>query len=483
MGGSPVLRWMRPLLGLPRSLLKQFIVHFDPPGAPLPGGPLGAPRLPSLSFQEARELAAYRVRQWFLPRKGAPPGEPLEERSQGAPPQSAGLPAVWPAAVPLPESPPPPHAADVPEGLLRVQALGHGSFLLQTRGPPGGPGAPLSILVDPFFSKRAGPWGRIGVARVRRPAVALSSLPPIDLVLLTSCAYDSLDVGALLQLHEFFSPVLVGPRGALGPLYLPPKLRASAYPLQWGEGPLRLGGAIISLLPAAAAAPSRFLLDKGIGGWGAFCLTLGPHQVYVGGAQGFCPPLLSAAAAAAQQQRLSAALQQTAAAIRDKYEALWGPLEVDDPSPQAQQMAAELAAARNRILQQQQQEEEEKGEGPSGALDLSLLPIGGYEPAALLQRFHMSPEQAVEAHRLLGSRVTVASRFDVLPVGGEPYGEAPLRAEAACAERGLPFNPHLEGTLPPSGGPPGGPTTAAQGPQGGAPRGFYALQPGEAIYV
>ncbi|KAL8451406.1 hypothetical protein Emag_002751 [Eimeria magna] len=499
MGGPAGRRWVRALAGLPRSLLKQFIVHFEPTGGPLPGGPPGGPPFPSLSLQEARSLALYRLRQWFVPQKraeGPQQGPPTAAPSRG--PRDLKPPAVWPSAVPLPEGPPPPHAAEVPEGLLRVQAIGHGSFLLQTRGAPGGPGGPLSILVDPLFSRRAGPWGRLGVRRVSQPGVSVASLPPIDIVLLTSSSYDTMDVKALVELHALFSPVLVGPRGALGPLYLPTKLRGSTYPLQWGEGPLQLGGALFSLLPAASGAPSRFCLDKGVGGWGAFCVTLGPHQVYVGGAQGFDPPLLTAAAAAAQQQRLFAALQQQATNIRDEYEARWGPLETDDPAPEAKAMAAELAAARHSLLQQQQQQqqqqqeqqqqqgEEQQHQSPPGAFDVALIPMGGYEPAALLQRFHMTPEEAVKAHRLLGSRVSVASRYDVLPIGGEPYGEAPLRAQAACAKQGIPFNPHqggppTSGSVAEKGCPPDG-SAASEAPSK-APRGFYALQPGEALYI
>ncbi|KAL8438421.1 hypothetical protein ACSSS7_000164 [Eimeria intestinalis] len=537
MGVPAARRWVGALAGLPRSLLKQFIVHFEPTGALLPGGPPDGLPLPFLSLQEARSLALYRLHQWFVPQKPTegPPHSPPMEGATGRP-LDIKPPAVWPSVVPLPEGPPPPHAAEVPEGLLRVQAIGHGSFLLQTRGPPqGGPWGPISILVDPFFSRRAGPWGQIGgkqqqqqqqqqhhqkqqqqqqqygVAWERQqkrvslwllkgppvscgpglPGVSIASLPPIDVVLLTSCSYDTMDVGALLELHALFSPVLVGPRGALGPLYLPSKLRGSAYPLQWGEGPLQLGGALFSLLPAASGAPSRFGLDKGIGGWGAFCVTLGPHQVFVGGAQGFSPPLLRFAGAAAQQQRLFAALQQQDADIRDKYEARWGPLEADDPTSEARAMAAELAAARQSLLQQQQQrqqqqQEQQQQQGTPGAFDVALIPMGGYEPASLLQRFHMTPEEAVEAHRLLGSRVSVASRYDVLPIGGEPYGEAPLRAQAACAKQGLPFNPH-HGGPPTAGGPPtsGAPPDdpAASGGPPRAPQGFYALQPGEALYV
>ncbi|XP_026190730.1 uncharacterized protein LOC34618090 [Cyclospora cayetanensis] len=473
---SPQMRpgWLKAIAGLPRSFLKQFVVHFDIPKAGLTT-PSGASFLPSLTLKEALALTRYRWSQWIFPPRapsgspntasGALTGTPVRETPSFRPP------SLWPSRLPLPKYPPPPHAEEVPEGLLRVQAIGHGSFLLQTSGLRGSPLRPLSIITDPFFSTHAGPWGRVGVRRVSQPGVSISFLPSIDIVLLTSPSYDSMDMKTLKELQSAFSPVIIGPRGTVGPLYLPPKLRGSAYSLQWEDEPLKLGGAFFSLLPTAGGAPSRWGLDKGVGGWGAFCVLLGTHQVYVGGAQGYNPALLAAAAATAQQQRLAAALNEQEAAVREKYEALWGPLEADDPTPQAKEMATELAAARHRILAQQPQGQHEgvsKAPRDSPGIDLALLPIGGYEPTQLLQRFHMTPEEAVEAHRLLGCRATIASRFDVLPLGAEPFGEAPQRAAAACVERGVPFNPHAK---------------TQGGPSSKADPGFYTLQPGEAIYV
>lgn len=81
----------------------------------------------------------------------------------------------------------------------------------------------------------------------------------------------------------------------------------------------------------------------------------------------------------------------------------------------------------------------------------------------------------LQAHRLLGCTASIAARHDVLPIGGEPYGESPKRAQAACTKLGVPFNPHI-------GAPEEGAHAASGGPQK-APQGFYVLQPGEAIYI
>lgn len=44
-------------------------------------------------------------------------------------------------------------------------------------------------------------------------------------------------------------------------------------------------------------------------------------------------------------------------------------------------------------------------------IDLAILPIGAYRPRWFMGEVHLAPEQALEAHLLLGARVSVASHF------------------------------------------------------------------------
>lgn len=46
-----------------------------------------------------------------------------------------------------------------------------------------------------------------------------------------------------------------------------------------------------------------------------------------------------------------------------------------------------------------------------GAPALSLLPIGAYEPRWFMSAVHMGPEEALEAHRILGSGVSIAIHY------------------------------------------------------------------------
>ena len=54
-----------------------------------------------------------------------------------------------------------------------------------------------------------------------------------------------------------------------------------------------------------------------------------------------------------------------------------------------------------------------------GSPSLSLLPIGAYKPRWFMSAVHMAPEQAVEAHRILGSGATIAIHHGTFQLGDD----------------------------------------------------------------
>jgi L-ascorbate metabolism protein UlaG (beta-lactamase superfamily) len=62
-----------------------------------------------------------------------------------------------------------------------------------------------------------------------------------------------------------------------------------------------------------------------------------------------------------------------------------------------------------------------------GAPDLSLLPIGAYEPRWFMKDVHMNPAEALRAHRDLGSAHSIAMHFGTFQLTTEGIDE-PLRA-------------------------------------------------------
>lgn len=73
-----------------------------------------------------------------------------------------------------------------------------------------------------------------------------------------------------------------------------------------------------------------------------------------------------------------------------------------------------------------------------GPIDLSLLPIGAYEPRWFMQAVHMNPAEAVQAHLDLDSKESIGMHFGTFQLTTEGIDE-PLHAlEEACRSRHIP---------------------------------------------
>jgi N-acyl-phosphatidylethanolamine-hydrolysing phospholipase D len=72
-----------------------------------------------------------------------------------------------------------------------------------------------------------------------------------------------------------------------------------------------------------------------------------------------------------------------------------------------------------------------------GGFDLAALPIGAYEPVAMMRPTHTDPEEAVRAARDLGARRAVAIHFGTFDLSDEPLEEPPRRFRAAAEAQGL----------------------------------------------
>ncbi len=86
-----------------------------------------------------------------------------------------------------------------------------------------------------------------------------------------------------------------------------------------------------------------------------------------------------------------------------------------------------------------------------GPMDLSLIPIGAYSPRRLMQPRHASPGDAVEIHREVRSRLSVAIHWRTFQQTDEPPEQPPFDLFLALERRGVP------------------------------PRAFRVLEPGQAI--
>ncbi|MBO0932787.1 MBL fold metallo-hydrolase [Fibrella aquatilis] len=159
---------------------------------------------------------------------------------------------------------------------LVVTFVGHSSFLLQTDG--------LNILTDPVWSNKIGPTKWLGIKRRRPPGIRYEDLPPIDVVMLSHCHYDHLDLHTLKRLAKDFNPLMVTP---LGVSYLPKKVGGkTTRELDWND--------TLRVLPnlTVTATEARHFSNRGMGDrdrtlWAGYLLHTRFGTIYFAGDTGY----------------------------------------------------------------------------------------------------------------------------------------------------------------------------------------------------
>ena len=71
-----------------------------------------------------------------------------------------------------------------------------------------------------------------------------------------------------------------------------------------------------------------------------------------------------------------------------------------------------------------------------GPFDTVLVPIGAYEPRAIMRAHHTTPEEAVQVARDMGARTMVAMHWGTVVLTDEPPFEPPARFRAAATAAG-----------------------------------------------
>ncbi|MBN1343528.1 MAG: MBL fold metallo-hydrolase [Phycisphaerae bacterium] len=73
-----------------------------------------------------------------------------------------------------------------------------------------------------------------------------------------------------------------------------------------------------------------------------------------------------------------------------------------------------------------------------GPMRLAMLPIGAYEPRWLMSTVHCSPEEAVRAHKILESRMSVAHHFGTFALADDGFACPAEGLRQAVLKAGLP---------------------------------------------
>lgn len=72
-----------------------------------------------------------------------------------------------------------------------------------------------------------------------------------------------------------------------------------------------------------------------------------------------------------------------------------------------------------------------------GRPDITFLPIGGYKPRWFMKMMHINPEEAVEVHLELGSKLTIPMHYGTFPLSDESYDQPLIDLEEAITKRDI----------------------------------------------
>ncbi len=220
-----------------------------------------------------------------------------------------------------------------------------------------------NILTDPIWSQRASPFQWVGPARVRAPGIAFESLPKIDFVLISHNHFDHMDKTTLRRLREVHDPLFfVG-------------LGDSAYLQRFGITKYKE-------------------MD-----WGDV-VTMGILQIHF--------------EQAAHWSRRS---------LNDTNKSLWGSYVIafDTAGTDELQHMQKIYFAGDTGYHTHFRDAFKK----YGPMNISLLPIGAYEPRWFMKNSHMNPEEAVKAHQDLHSQLSIGMHFKTFHLTNEAI-DAPV---------------------------------------------------------
>jgi len=168
------------------------------------------------------------------------------------------------------------------QGELAVTWIGHSTVLVQIGG--------LNLLTDPVWADRASPLSFAGPRRRLQPAVRLTDLPPIDVILISHNHYDHLDLPTVRQLaRRFPTAEWVTPIGVGAPVR-----RAGArqvHDLEWWNRLDMTTTLAITCTPAQHSS-GRGVTDRNRSlwcGWSIETSAGGRQAVYFAGDSAYCP--------------------------------------------------------------------------------------------------------------------------------------------------------------------------------------------------
>jgi len=232
----------------------------------------------------------------------------------------------------------------------------------------------LNVLTDPLFSERASPVSFAGPRRAQPPGLALDQLPHIDAVVISHNHYDHLDKASVQAL----AMQREGSPVFIVPLGLKDWFEAEGIDtvreLDWWQS-TTLGGVEFVLTPVQHWS-ARSPFDRRETLWGGWAIFAADFQLYFGGDTGYSRDFIDTARHFADRQQ-------------------------------------------------------------DAGFDLALLPIGAYEPRWFMRSQHCDPDEAVQIHRDLRARRSMAIHWGVFELADDALDAAPQALASARRRHGV----------------------------------------------
>ena len=269
---------------------------------------------------------------------------------------------------------------------LQITWLGHACFLVQLDG--------LTLLLDPALSERCSPFQFMGPKRYTPSPVTPDQLPHLDGVLFSHCHYDHLDEPTVRALKSKVSTWFV-PEGN-GPWMHSEGVDGEIVELDWWQsGRFKQSGVEIVCTPSQHFA-NRGLTDRNATLWSGWAILGKSQRLWFGGDTGY----------------------------RSVPQGYTKEMETQLPTcPIFKEIGERL-----------------------GPFDLSLIPIGAYEPRFFMSPVHLNPFDAVCVHQDVASRLSVGCHWGTWTLTEESIDDPPKILEEAMREADLPSEQFI--TLP-----------------------------------
>lgn len=235
----------------------------------------------------------------------------------------------------------------------------------------------LNVLTDPIFSQRASPVQFSGPQRAQPPGIALADLPRIDVVLVSHNHYDHLDFDSVKSLSQQAggAPLFLVPLGLKD--WFAKAGIATVKELDWWDSVVE-NGVEFNLTPVQHWS-ARSLGDRSQTLWGGWSVFGTDFHWYYSGDTGYSKDF------ADTQQRYAS--RQTAAM--------------------------------------------------GGGFDIALIAVGAYEPRWFMQAQHLNPADAVQVHKDLKAKRSVAVHWGTFELTDESLDQPPKDLAAARKDQGV----------------------------------------------